>query len=214
MTDRRVGLDLGSPGATSTGSGSAGAGSRQREEPDAALADQFRKKLAGGEAPAASAPVPQASPFDLFARAAAPAEPHSVSTERRAQVIEETVSRMLVADATRGGPAEVRVHLRDDLLPGTEVRVSEQAGRLEVHFVATDAASITWLAAQAEAIAGEISRRLRRDVRVSVRRDGDDGEHVADGSGAPAESLPAGPAALFAQRLREDGDGSKKEDEP
>lgn len=213
MSDRRVGLDIGSPGTASTGTGTAG--SQAREEPDQGLANMFREKLAGGETPAGTAQgQPQMRPFDLFAHAAPAPDPGQAATERRAQVIEETVSRMLVSDASRGGTAEVRVRIRDDLLPGTEVRVSEQAGRLEVHFVATDPASVTWLAAQAESIAGEISRRLRRDVRVSVKREGEDAEHVADGSGNASDSLPGGPASLFANRPIADDDEGKREGEP
>jgi len=206
MSERRVGLDIGAPGTPSSGTGSPGTGSQSREEADPGLAEMFRRKLEGEQAPApgANAPAP-ARPFDLFGAAAPRENPQSAdAAERRARVIEETVSRLLVSNGSDSGAPEVRIRMKNDLLPGAELRLVERGGRLEVDFVATDPESAAWLASQTETLAGEISRRLRRDVRVSVRRDDYDREPIAESDGAEAGSALAGPAALFAHRLVDD----------
>jgi hypothetical protein len=91
--------------------------------------------------------------------------------------------------------------MKNDLLPGAELRLVERGGSLEIDFVATDPESAAWLAAQAGTLAAEISRRLRRDVRVSVRKDDYDGEPIARSDGAEPRPALDGPAALFAHRL-------------
>jgi hypothetical protein len=210
VSERRVGLDIGAPGTPSSGTGSPGAGSQSREEADPGLAEMFRRKLEGEPAPAPGANVPApARPFDLFGAVAPRENPKSAdAAERRARVIEETVSRLLVSSGSDASSPEVRIRMKNDLLPGAELRLVECGGRLEVDFVATDPESAAWLAAQAETLAGEISRRLRRDVRVSVRRDDYDREPIAESDGSEARPDLAGPAALFAHRLV---DGNERE---
>ena len=208
MSERRVGLDIGAPGTPSSGTGSPGTGSQSREEADPGLAEMFRRKLEGEQSPApgANAQLPP-RPFDLFGAAAPKGDPKGAeAAERRARVIEETVSRLLVSSGSGTDTQEVRIRMKNDLLPGAELRLVECGGRLEVDFVATDPASGAWLAAQANTLASEISRRLRRDVRVSVRMDDYDREPLAESDGAEARSALEGPAALFAHRLV-DGNG-------
>ena len=192
--NRPINLDLNSTGAASTGT-HADAQSRPREEADPQAADQFRARLSAPE-PQAQQQPPAASPFSLFGSARIPEPADSQAAEKRSQVIEEAVSRMLVTDPSRGGEAQVRIKLRDDVLPGTEVRVSQREGRLEVEFVA-NAESAAWLAAQAESIAAELARRLRREVRVAVRPDDDEEATLAEETRSSQDSLPEGPAALF-----------------
>jgi len=203
VSDRRVGLDIGAPGTPSPGTGSPGTGSQAREDADPGLAEMFRRKLEGEPAPAPG-PGTQAPtrPFDLFGAAAAAPDPKAgEAAERRARVIEETVSRLLVSGGSGAGTPEVRIRMKNDLLPGAELRLVERGGSLEIDFVATDPESAAWLAAQAGTLAAEISRRLRRDVRVSVRKDDYDGEPIARSDGAEPRPALDGPAALFAHRL-------------
>jgi len=206
MTERRVGLDLGAPGTPSPGTGSPGTGSQPRGEADPDQAEMFRRKLAeGGQSPAQNAGTQAPRPFDLFGAAATTPDPKGAeAAERRARVIEETVSRLLVSSGSGTGDPEVRIRMKNDLLPGAELRLVERGGRLEVDFVATDPESAAWLAAQAGTLAAEISRRLRREVRVSVRKDDYDAEPVAESDAAEPRSTLEGPAALFAHRMVDD----------
>ena len=195
MIERPVNLDMGSAGAASSGT-HADSQPKPREQADSQAADQFRARMAAPDAQAAQQAVPLANPFSLFNTARTPDAADSQATETRTHLIEEAVSRMLVSDTSRGGESEVRLRLANDLLPGTEVRVSERGGALQVEFVA-NAESGAWLAAQAESIAGELARRLRREVRVAVRADDAQASSLAEETAQQDESLPAGPAALF-----------------
>jgi hypothetical protein len=204
MSERRVGLDLGAPGTPSPGTGSPGTGSQPREEADPGQAEMFRRKLAEGEQASAhgAGTQPLARPFDLFGTGAPPPDPKGAeAAERRARVIEETVSRLLVSGGSGAGDPEVRIRMKNDLLPGAELRLVERAGRLEVDFVATDPESAAWLAAQAGTLAAEISRRLRREVRVSVRKDDYDTEPVAESNASEPRPALDGPSVLFAHRM-------------
>ena len=208
MSERRVGLDLGMPSGASVGADPGGARpGEERPEADAGLAQRFREQLAQGAAPPPEAP-PAARPFDLFGAARAPEAQARPEPSKLAEMVEQSASRMLVSGGA--GEAAVRIRLKDDLLPGTEVRIAQRDGRLEIEFVATEAASGTWLAAQSESIAGEVSRRLRRDVRVLVKREDAEGtETLADRAGESAPDLPSGPASLFGTR-RGERDGGEE----
>jgi hypothetical protein len=203
-----VGLDIGSAGTPSARPGDTGTRSQSRDEPDPQLTEQFREKMAARDAPADGQGIPPPMrPFDLFGHATMPADAPQTETQERVNDIQEAVARLLVSDASRG-PAEVRIRLKDELLPGTEIRVRENSGRLEIDFVASDPESANWVAAQAETIAGELSRRLRREVRLRVQREGEEAGQVAE-AGASESNLPGGPAALFAHRPLEGDDGNK-----
>ncbi|HYC37704.1 MAG TPA: type III secretion HpaP family protein [Usitatibacter sp.] len=203
MSDmRKVSLDIGAPGTASAGADGAASQPRDRGEADPGLAEQFRSKLAGPpQADAAQPPAPMARPFDLFA-SGPPQGPAPGASARLAEAVEQAAARVLVSAGGGAGEGEVRIQLKDDVLAGTEVRLTQREGRLEVAFVSDNAQSAAWLAAQSESIAGELARRLRRDVRIAVKTAEAEGETIlAQQEAGDASSLPAGPASLFATRM-------------
>lgn len=201
MSDK-IHLDIGSPGGRGVGADAGGARSQERGEADTGDAERFRASLAG-QAPAQPQAAPLARPFDLFAGRVPDPPASSESSRRTAELVEQAVSRLLVGGTQ--GESEVRIRLKSDLLPGTEVRLAQRDGRLEVEFAVTDPESGAWLAAQSSAIAGEMARRLKRDVRVRVT-DENEGASLADESGGAEPGLPAGPASLLARRDPEPDD--------
>lgn len=89
------------------------------------------------------------------------------STKSLEGIIQAVADKMLVSDVS--GNREVRIMLKDSVLPGTEVRISQQAGKMQIQFV-TDSAKSQELLSQHQAI---LQQRLNdklssHDVVVSV----------------------------------------------
>lgn len=78
------------------------------------------------------------------------------------------------------GSREVRITLNDSVLPGTEVRLVHEAGKLQVRFVTSSAESLDKLAAHQAVLENTLNHKLTsRDVVVSVQREPQsfDGQH-------------------------------------
>lgn len=73
----------------------------------------------------------------------------------------------LVSDGSDGAQ-EVRIQLKDSVLPGVEVRVRQEQGRFVVEFVSQNADSTRFLDAQRGALCGLLEGRLKTDVEVRV----------------------------------------------
>ncbi|MBI1247961.1 hypothetical protein GC197_08995 [bacterium] len=103
--------------------------------------------------------------FEGVAKADAP--PPLDSPKSLEGIIQAVADKMLVSEAS--GNREVRIMLKDSILPGTEVRISQQAGKMQVQFV-TDSAKSQEMLSQHQAI---LQQRLNdkltaHDVVVSV----------------------------------------------
>lgn len=142
-------------------------------------AGEERAADAGPEGSNDAPPQGTPTPFDLFrpgamassasATQGAPGAGAGTGVDDRLEAVAQAIERMTFSDGSTGGEREVRVELRSNLLPGTELRIAERAGELQVEFVVTDPKSGAWLSAQSESMAGQLAERLRRDVRVRVR---------------------------------------------
>lgn len=114
--------------------------------------------------------APQASgAFGLFASVHFDMQPSSVSSasdaDHTALLINEVADRILVsADDGR----EARIHIRDDVMPGVEVRVAQQDGRWIVAFIISDASSFKVLEQAGQKIADELAERLQSAVEVQL----------------------------------------------
>jgi hypothetical protein len=168
--DRRIELGVAVPdfgSALHTGTG----GSQQRQEPEAGARERFEQALTSGTLPAGPAGAAAASPFSLLAQRTAPAtaapDPHL------SQGIGSAVERLMVSDG-RSGNQQVRMELKDDLLPGVTVIVQELEGRLQVDFICSVEASRLRLNEAAPSQAHELAQRLRRDVLLRVQTDDED----------------------------------------
>lgn len=81
---------------------------------------------------------------------------------------------------------EVRVGLRESLLPGTSVRMHEVEGRLCVDFTCSDHRIALWLDGKLPLLGQELGERLDRDMVLAITMD--DGHAVSTFSWAGSES--------------------------
>lgn len=169
-----------------------GTATRQARQDDA----QRFQELMGGEGRATdgstaqdgtppAVPEVRPSPFDLFRPAGTgpvAAAPPAAGTDLQG-IAAAVAERILVSDGARPGEQEVRIQLKDNVLPGTEVRLRHEGGRLVVEFVCSNADSVRFLDGQRDGLAGLLNGRLKADVEVRVTAsDGTDaGGHPHDG---------------------------------
>ncbi len=168
--DRRIGLDT----AIAQGSGLAQsdghATGRQASDADRRA---FEQALAQGQDADAQEPAPPvaATPFSLFGSAAgAVAPPAGGPSQALAEALQGSAEQLLVADGSQGR-RQVRVELKDDMLPGVSVSVYEEAGRVVADFICANEASRERLAAMARPLAEQLAGSLGRDTRVRVSAD-------------------------------------------
>ena len=169
--DRRIGLDT----AIAQGSGLAHsdgqAAGRQASDADRRA---FEQALAQGQDADAQKPAPPAAatPFSLFgaAAAAAAAPPADTPSQALAEALLGSAEQLLVADGSQGR-RQVRVELKDDVLPGVSVSVYEEEGRVVADFVCANETSRERLTAMARPLAEQLADSLGRDARVRVSAD-------------------------------------------
>lgn len=88
-------------------------------------------------------------------------------------VVQQVADRILVGESSETGQAEVRITLKDSVLDGTEIRVTENAGAYEITFVADNKDIETFLANRQEQIATSLGEKLDKEIKVAVTdRDG------------------------------------------
>lgn len=83
------------------------------------------------------------------------------------QIVQAVADRVMVSEGGDGAQ-EVRIHLKDSVLPGVEVRVRQEQGRMVVEFVSQNADSTRFLDAQRGALGAMLEGRLKTDVEVRV----------------------------------------------
>lgn len=109
--------------------------------------------------------------------------PSPVATLTRTDVIVQTATpqattfapvqlaeRILSAASTANGPAEVRISLKDTVLPDTEIRIQRTGDQLAVLFVTGSDASEQSLAPHLRDLQTTLSQRFAGDVRVGLER--------------------------------------------
>lgn len=189
-TGRSIHLDVQVPnfGARDFLPDTRGGQAQTMPQPDEEAAQQF-KTAVEGQARQAQAPLEAASsddgqiPASLFEllgaqRALAPAAASSASTAPQppsewAQQMGESIERLMVDDG-HNGSRQVRMQLKEDVLPGVTVAIQECEGRLQVDFICSVEASRLRLNAEAAAHAQTLAERLQRDVLVRVQTDDQD----------------------------------------
>jgi type III secretion system needle length determinant len=89
------------------------------------------------------------------------------------EVVQQVADRILVGESSETGQSEVRIMLKDNVLDGTEIRVTENAGAYEVTFVADNKDIETFLANRQEQITTALGEKLDKEIKVAVTdRDG------------------------------------------
>jgi len=183
MTERHIHLDLSLPqsGARSLQAGTDDTG---RDAARGAVDPQARKRFertmaAGPTSPNSNGPAPAVPPppFALFGAAASvpvAAQPVAPADATLTQQLGHAIERLMVDDDHRGN-RQVRMDLKNDVLPGVSVVVQQGEGRLQVDFICSVESSRLRLIQAAPVHAQTLAQRLDRDVllRVSTNDDED-----------------------------------------
>jgi type III secretion system needle length determinant len=99
--------------------------------------------------------------------------PQPVQQASLNELVQQVADRIMVGNSGETGQAEVRISLKSDVLNGTEIRISENAGAYEVTFQADNKDIENFLAARQEEISTSLGERLDKEIRVAVTdRDG------------------------------------------
>lgn len=117
-----------------------------------------------------SSSISPAALFSRGARIAAAAHPVRTSPDRIVALAQQVSERILVSDAA-SHQQEVRIQVRESILPGTEIRVSQQLGQLQVHVFTDQQRSLDFLHSQQAALAVQLEQRLARNVVVEIEFD-------------------------------------------
>lgn len=157
------------------GSEAPGEGRDARREADSEDARRFGEMMRRQDGTAEPAPAADAkpSPFDLFRPAHLQSPPPlggdalAGATDLRT-IAEAVVERLLVSDGDTPGSQEVRIQLKDSVLPGTEIRIRQERGNIVVEFVCANADSVRFLDGQRDGLANLLGSRLKDLVEVMV----------------------------------------------
>jgi hypothetical protein len=87
--------------------------------------------------------------------------------------IGSSIERLMVDDG-HNGQRQVRMELKDELLPGVTVVIQELDGRLQVDFICSVESSRLRLNEAAPEQARSLAESLRRDVLLRVQTDDDE----------------------------------------
>lgn len=136
---------------------------------------------AGSDSPAmaamagANAPAPSSREAAASVQTAAPPAAAEIN-----QLIDKTVSRILVSSPEAGQAQEIRLQLDGKLLGGTEVRLYNEGGQLNVEFLPQTADAGNFLSQQHGHIQETLSRNLKQQkVLVAVNHDAQKGSAEA-----------------------------------
>mgnify|MGYP000970440488 FL=1 len=89
------------------------------------------------------------------------------------QEVATGIERLMVGDGS-SGHRQVRIELKDELLPGVSVTVQDTDGRVQVDFICSNEDSRLRLNAALPTNAHTLAQRLRRDVLMRVQSDDDE----------------------------------------
>ena len=168
LATMRLRTDLGGARA-----GENGAQSHAGADPEAE--QRFRAALAAGT-PGETTPEPASAPAP-FALCRAPAVPppgtRLAARMELTQQLGGEVERLMVGEGSGGGQ-QLRVDLKDDVMPGVSVVFEERDGRLQVDFICSVEDSRCKLNAALPDLAPTLAQRLRRDVLLGVQTNDED----------------------------------------
>ncbi|WP_263914209.1 hypothetical protein [Achromobacter sp. 79A6] len=167
--DRRIGLETAIPQGTGLAQSDGQAPGRHASDADRRAFEQAlaQDADADGKPPA----PPAATPFSLFGAAASVATgPAEAPSTALTDALLDSAEQLLVADGSQGR-RQVRVELKDDVLPGVSVSVYEEEGRVVADFVCANEDSRERLTAMARPLAEQLADSLARPARVRVSAD-------------------------------------------
>jgi type III secretion system needle length determinant len=87
-------------------------------------------------------------------------------------IVQQVADRILVTPPGAGGQQEVRIMIKDSILPGTEVRITQHAGQMQISLVTDSARSHDLLTQHQAALQERLTEKLGKDtVVVNVKMD-------------------------------------------
>lgn len=159
-------------------------------QPDAQAKSRFDEALAGKNTSEAQAEVAERvsapNPFSLFGSLQPPAGSPAAGglAPALSSRIGDGIERLMVDDGSNGN-RQVRMALKDDLLPGVTVAIQELDGRLQVDFICSDESSRLRLNEAAPSQAQALAERLRREVLLRVQTDDPEDPCLTEALAAP-----------------------------
>jgi len=151
----------------------------ERPIPDGRQA--FEEQPQTKDAPPATPPEPPGSPFnphmaDAILRAFAPSGPEpAVQGAEAAQgnvsvsdISREIADRILVSDPELSGRQEVRIMLKESVLPGTEIRIRKEGDSVQIQLVTTSNDTFILLSDRKDQLQGHLHSRLGERVSVGL----------------------------------------------
>lgn len=124
--------------------------------PDAGAGDRILQGLFGS-------PLQSTDPFPLDSTATP-----AVNHDRIEQLADRLAERILVSDRTHTTDSEVRIQLRESVLPGTEITLRHDQGQLVVTFNVAQADTAGMLAPQTDDLQRALANKLNESVRIEV----------------------------------------------
>ncbi len=83
----------------------------------------------------------------------------------------DIAQRILVSDSELGSGREVRIQLKDSILPGTEIRIARDAYGIHVELNSVDDGSLAFLRDNRDGLLRHLQNRMEEPVSVDVRMD-------------------------------------------
>lgn len=99
------------------------------------------------------------------------------------RITEEIAERIMVSATGLNDTPEVRIELKDSVLPDTEIRISQQDGRLTIALVSDSVTSIEMLSQALDSLQEQLNRKFPDAVEITVSTRAD-----ADASGQDGRS--------------------------
>ena len=96
-----------------------------------------------------------------------------------ADKINKIVDRVMVAEA--GATKEVKVEFNKDFLPGTEVTIRKDGGKINVEFNTSSNDSFNFLSKGEQALAEGLKNKLGDNVSVDIQMQGGENDQPKDG---------------------------------
>jgi type III secretion system needle length determinant len=131
-----------------------------QKEGEAAPGDALLQSLFGIPAPLQKQ---EASPL------LSPLTPQPAPESKLADIAAQVAERVLVSDPAAGTDSEVRIIIKESILPQTEIRITRAAGELQIRIVTESQEVSNQLTPQQGALQSLLQERLPREtVRVEV----------------------------------------------
>ena len=135
------------------------------QDDDISDASRFASLLSG-QFPNAESILQAMRPPEVHAPQAPRAMAEPINLDNTATAIAQ---RILVSDPELGRGQEVRIQLKENILPGAEIRITRDAHGLSVEMVTTNEATRAFLRNNQDGLVQHLQERIKDPIQVTVR---------------------------------------------